>query len=251
MKTIFITGATAGFGKAIAQRFAANQFQLIICGRRNDRLQQLKTELESTYNTKVFPLCFDVRVNDEVIAAVNSLPAEFSSIDILVNNAGLASGLSHIQDGDVNDWDKMIDTNVKGLLYVTSAVLPLMKKSAAPHIVNIGSTAAKYVYEKGNVYNGSKFAVDALNQAMRIDLLKPGVKVTGIDPGAAETEFSLVRFHGDAEKAKSVYNGFKPLEANDIADVCWYVCNLPQHVCINDLIITPTAQASPYYINRQ
>ena len=196
-------------------------------------------------------LIADVRNHESLQTAFETVLNTHPHIDILINNAGLASGLSHIQDGDVNDWDKMIDTNVKGLLYVTRAVLPLMKNSATPHVVNIGSTAAKYVYEKGNVYNASKFAVDALNQAMRIDLLKQGVKVTGIHPGAAETEFSLVRFGGDAEKAKAVYNGFKPLEAIDIADVCWYVCNLPAHVCINDLIITPTAQANPYYINLQ
>ena len=251
MKTILVTGATSGFGKAIAEQFAANNFQVVICGRRQERLDELKTELEKNFSAKIHSLCFDVRSNDEVMNAAQQIPSDFLPIDILVNNAGLASGLSHIQDGDVNDWDKMIDTNVKGLLYVTKAVLPLMKNSSSPQIVNIGSTAAKYAYEKGNVYNASKFAVDALNQAMRIDLLKQGVKVTGIHPGAAETEFSLVRFQGDAQKAKAVYNGFKPLEAKDIADVCWYVCNLPPHVCINDLIITPTAQASPYYINRE
>jgi NADP-dependent 3-hydroxy acid dehydrogenase YdfG len=246
---IFITGATSGFGKAIAEKFAENKFPLIITGRRKERLNQLQKKLSK--KTEVMSLAFDVREKTKVEKSIASLPPEWKNIHILVNNAGLAAGLDLIQNGNTDDWDQMMDTNVKGLLYVTRAVLPLLIQNKSGHIINIGSTAAKYVYEKGNVYCASKFAVDALTQAMRIDLLKSGIKVTAIHPGAAETEFSLVRFKGDREKSKAVYNGFQPLQAHDIADAVYYCATLPGHVCINELVITPAAQANPFYIDRK
>lgn len=243
-KTILITGATSGFGNAIAQRFAANGYHLIITGRRAERLLQTKQELEKKHNSTITTLCFDVRDKTAVKNAFQSLQDDQIVIDILVNNAGLASGLAPIDEGNTDDWDVMIDTNVKGLLYVTKMALPFIKKSATPHIINIGSTAGKLAYKNGNVYCATKFAVDALNQSMRIDLLPYGVKVTAINPGMAETEFSLVRFRGDAERAKKVYENFEPLHAEDIADVAYYCATLPRHVCINDLTITSTNQAN-------
>lgn len=250
-KTILITGATSGFGKAIAEKFAGNGFRVMVTGRRSDRLKEIEKELTEKSNAEVHPLCFDIRDKNEVKKAVDSLSPEWKSIDILVNNAGLAAGFDNFTEASIDDWEQMIDTNVKGLLYVTRQVLPLMKKSLSPYIFNVGSTAGKYVYEKGNVYNATKFAVDALSQAMRIDLLKQNIRVTAIHPGAAETEFSLVRFKGDKEKADQIYKGFKPLAAEDIAGIVFYCAHLPSHVCINELIVTPTAQANPYYINRQ
>jgi NADP-dependent 3-hydroxy acid dehydrogenase YdfG len=244
-KTILITGATSGFGLAIAQRFAAGGYDLIITGRRQERLQQIQSELEASYATSVITLCFDVRDKAAVNAAIESLGDR--PIDILVNNAGLAAGLSTIDEGNTDDWDQMIDTNVKGLLYTTRAVLPSMKARCRGHIINIGSTAAKLVYKNGNVYCATKVAVDALNQAMRIELLPYSIKVTAIHPGAAETEFSLVRFKGDTERAASVYQGFQPLRAEDIADTAWYCANLPAHVCINDLTLTCLTQANGVY----
>ncbi|HYV92345.1 MAG TPA: SDR family NAD(P)-dependent oxidoreductase [Chitinophagales bacterium] len=249
-KTIFITGATSGFGKAIAEKFAADSYRLIITGRRKDRLEKVSKNLKQQFNTEVLTLNFDVREKQEVKNAVASLPDEWKQIDILVNNAGLAAGFDLIQDGNTDDWDEMIDTNVKGLLYMTRAIAPLMVERKQGHIFNVGSTAAKYVYEKGNVYCASKFAVDALSQAMRIDLLKHNIKVTAIHPGAVKTEFALVRFKGDEEKANAVYKGFQPLSAEDIADVVFYCATLPPHVCINELVITPTAQANQFYFNR-
>lgn len=243
-KTILITGATSGFGKAIAHRFAANGYHLIITGRREERLQQIKQELEAKNNVTVTTLCFDVRDKDAVNNAFQSLKQQDATIDILVNNAGLASGLAPIDEGNTDDWDVMIDTNVKGLLYVTRMALPYIKKSAAPHIINIGSTAGKLAYRNGNVYCATKFAVDALNQSMRIDLLPYGIKVTAINPGMAETEFSLVRFKGDVERAKKVYEGIEPLRPEDIADVAYYCATLPKHVCINDVTMTCTNQAN-------
>lgn len=250
LKTIFITGATSGFGKAIAGKFAQNKFRIIITGRREERLRDFSSELKQQFNSEVLTLNFDVRKKKEVEDSVASIPGDWKQIDILVNNAGLASGLDVINEGKPDDWDQMIDTNVKGLLYTTRAILPFMVERKQGHIINIGSTAAKYVYEKGNVYCASKFAVDALTQAMRIDLLKHNIRVTGIHPGAAETEFSLVRFKGDEERAKTVYKGFQPLTAEDIADSVYFCATLPPHVCINELVITPTAQANPFYINR-
>lgn len=249
-RTILITGATSGFGKSTAYRFAANGYRLIITGRRKKLLDELRNDLMEKHQVEVLSLCFDVRRLTEVNNAIENLPLEWRKIDILVNNAGLASGLGTIQNGLIEDWDKMIDTNVKGLLYVTKAVAPLMIERNSGHIVNIGSIAGKEVYANGNVYCATKHAVDALTKAMRIDLLKHGIKVTQIAPGAAETEFSLVRFHGDAQKAKAVYDGFKPLQPEDIADAIWYVSTLPPHVNINDMVIMPTAQASPTYFNK-
>lgn len=251
MKTILITGATAGFGEAIARKFAENNYRLIVCGRRKDRLKKLEATLREKFSTKILSLSFDVRKNAEVKNAIETLPEEWKTIDMLVNNAGGAQGLSHIQDGDTEDWDTMIDANVKGLLYVTRCVAPLMIAKNSGYIFNVGSTAGKYVYENGNVYCATKFAVDALTEAMRIDMLKHNIRVTGIHPGAAETEFSLVRFKGDTERAKKVYEGFKPLEAVDIAEIIFFCASLPAHVNINELVVTPTAQANPFYINRK
>lgn len=245
-KTVLITGATSGFGKAAAQIFAKNNYRLILTGRRNDRLENLKKEL----NTEVYNLCFDVRNKENVAQAISSLPEEWQNIDLLVNNAGLASGLDKIQDGSLDDWDKMIDTNVKGLLYVSNAVISIMKEQGFGHIINIGSTAGKEVYEKGNIYCASKHAVDAISKGMRIDLLEYGIKVTQICPGAAETEFSEVRFHQDKTKAKAAYNGYKPMTAEDVASIIYYVTTLPSNLCINDLVVTSLAQANSFYINR-
>ena len=245
-KTVFITGATSGFGEATALLFAQHGHRVIITGRRDDRLKKLKEKISAEHGTEVLTLHFDVRNRDEVQTAVQSLPEEWQDIDILVNNAGLASGLDDIQDGDFEDWDKMIDTNVKGLLYVTEAVLPFMKERKSGHIINIGSTAGKEVYPKGNVYCASKHAVDALTKGMRIDLLPLGIKVTQIAPGAANTEFSTVRFHGDKERADRAYDGYQPMTAEDIAGLVYYSTTLPPHLCINDLVVTSLAQANSY-----
>lgn len=245
-KTVLVTGATSGFGKAIAKEFAQNGYNVAITGRREDRLDILKTELEQN-DINVYSLCFDVRQKAEVDAAINDLKSKVDTIDILVNNAGLASGLSTIDEGDTEDWDKMIDTNVKGLLYVTKAVVPMMRERRSGHIINIGSTAGKLVYKNGNVYCATKYAVDALTQAMRIDLLPYSIKVTAINPGMAETEFSIVRFHGDEDKAAKVYDDIMPLQAEDIANVVYYTATLPPHVCINDLTLTCTNQANGIY----
>ncbi len=246
-KTILITGATSGFGKAIAERFAKNGYTVCITGRREDRLQTLKGQLEQQYGVSVITLCFDVRDRKQVEAALTELKTQVKAIDILVNNAGLAAGLATIDEGNIDDWETMIDTNVKGLLYVTRQIAPLMKAQAYGHIINIGSTAGKQVYKNGNVYCATKFAVEALNQAMRIDLLPYGIKVTAINPGMAETEFSLVRFKGDADRARGVYADLNPLRAEDIADIAWYCATLPPHVCINDLTVTCLTQASGFY----
>ncbi len=250
-KTIFITGATSGFGKAIAEIFAKNGNNIIITGRRQERLASLTKELSSKYGVNILPLCFDVRVRKEVEAAISSLPKEFRAIDVLVNNAGLASGFGKIQDGVLEDWEKMIDTNLKGLLFVSKAIFPIMISNKKGHIINIGSTAGKEVYQGGNVYCASKHAVDAISKAMRIDLLEYGIKVTQICPGAAETEFSEVRFHGNKEQAKQVYNGYQPMTAEDIASIAYYVTTLPENLCINDLVVTSLAQANSYYIDRK
>lgn len=242
-----ITGATTGFGKATAVKFAKNGYNIIITGRRKELLDKLEKELHSVGKIKVLLLCFDVRKREEVESVIGSLTKEWQKIDILVNNAGLAVGLDHIQSGNMDDWDRMIDTNVKGLLYVTRSIAPLMVARNKGHIFNIGSIAGKETYEKGNVYCASKFAVDALSKSMRIDMLKNNIKVTLIAPGMAETEFSLVRFKGDEQKAKTVYKGIDALTADDIADVIYYCATLPDRVCINELVITPTQQASVNY----
>ncbi len=250
-KIVLITGATSGFGKASAKLFAQNGYNIIITGRRLDRLQKLEDKLIDKYSVRVFPLCFDVRDQQLTADAINSLPENWKKIDVLVNNAGLASGMSKIQDGDFEDWNKMIDTNIKGLLNVSRNVMPLMINRKKGHIINISSTASKEVYLNGNVYCATKHAVDAISKGMRIDLLEHGIKVTQICPGAAETEFSEVRFHGDKEKAKQVYKGFQPMVAHDVASVIYYVTTLPEHLCINDLVVTSLAQANSYYIDRK
>lgn len=246
-KTILITGATAGFGKAIAIHFAQNGYDICITGRRKERLNVLRDELQKRYGAKVIALTFDVRNKEEVKQAIELLKKEVNAIDILVNNAGLAAGFGTIDEGNTDDWDVMIDTNIKGLLYVTRQVAPLMKANARGHIINMGSIAGKNVYRNGNVYCATKFAVDALSKAMRIDLLPYGIKVTAINPGMAETEFSLVRYKGDEAKAKSVYNDVKPLTAEDIADIVWYCATQPPHVCIDDLTVTCLTQANSFY----
>ncbi len=243
-KLILITGATAGFGRAIARKFAENGNNLIITGRRQDRLDDLARELTGKYNIEVLPLCFDVRKLPEVETAIASLAGSWRDIDVLVNNAGLAVGLNPVHEGVIDDWERMIDTNVKGLLYMTRLVSPLMVARKQGHIINIGSIAGREVYPMGNVYCGSKFAVDAITKGTRIDLVAHNIKVTQIAPGAAETEFSMVRFKGDETRAGSVYKGFTPLSAGDVADVVFYVTTLPGHVNINDLVLMPTAQAS-------
>lgn len=250
-RKIFITGASSGFGKAIATTFAKNGDDCIITGRRNDRLEELCNELESKYNVAIYTLCFDVQDKNAVKKAIDGLPDDWKDIDVLVNNAGLALGRDYFDEADLSDWETMIDTNVKGLLYVSRAIAAGMATRKKGHIINIGSTAAKEVYEKGNVYCASKSAVDAISQGMRIDLLRHGIKVTAVHPGAAETEFSLVRFKGDADTAKSVYQGFEPLHAEDVANVVYYCTTLPEHVCINDLVLTSTAQASSFYFLRK
>ncbi|ATL47308.1 NAD(P)-dependent oxidoreductase [Chitinophaga caeni] len=248
---IFITGATAGFGEAMARKFASEGYDLIITGRREERLEQVQKELIEQYGIKVLPLIFDVRNKEAVNTIIPMIPEAWQNIDVLINNAGLALDFSTIDEGNMDDWDTMIDTNVKGLLYVSRNVIPWMKARKKGHIINIGSTAAKHVYQKGNVYCATKHAVDALSQAMRIDLLPYHIKVTAIHPGAAETEFSLVRFKGDAGKAANVYKGFEPLHAEDVAQVAYFCTTLPPHVCINDLVITPTQQANAYYTYKE
>ncbi len=249
-KTILITGATSGFGEATARMLATSGYRMILTGRRLERLQQLKSELETSTASIIYLLNFDVTQEHEVNSAISSLPEDWKKIDVLINNAGLASGLSRIQDGDTSDWNKMIDTNIKGLLYVTKAVVPFMINRNEGHIINLGSTAARDVYDKGNVYCATKFAVDALSKSMRIDLLEHQIKVSQINPGAAETEFSLVRFAGDEIKAKAAYNGYTPLCADDVATIIKMIIELPKNVCINDLVVTSLAQANSVYINR-
>ncbi len=239
-----ITGATAGIGKATAKILAKNNFDVIITGRRAELLKEVKAEIETQSGSKVLTLNFDVRNNKEVVNAIESLSGKWREIAVLINNAGLASGLNKIHDGDLTDWEKMIDTNIKGLLYVTRAVSPGMVERKSGHIINIGSIAGKEVYENGNVYCGTKHAVDALTKGMRIDLVDYNIKVTAINPGAVETEFSLVRFHGDKEKADKVYEGFTPLFDQDIAEAVFFAVSRPPHVNINDLLIMPTAQAN-------
>jgi 3-hydroxy acid dehydrogenase/malonic semialdehyde reductase len=239
-----ITGATSGIGKSTAGIFAKNGYDVIITGRRKERLEELQKKLEKEFNVKVLTLCFDIRKQNEVEKHINELPIHFKAIDVLVNNAGLAAGLSPIQDGNIDHWERMIDTNIKGLLYITKIVSGLMIERKKGHIINIGSIAGKEAYANGNVYCATKHAVDALNKTMRIDLLPHGIKVSAINPGMAETEFSVVRFDGNAERAKKVYEGIQPLTADDIADAIFWMASRPAHVNINDIIIMPTAQAN-------
>lgn len=247
-KIALITGASAGIGEACARLFAQNQYHLILVARRADKLVQLAAQLQADYGIKVQTLELDVRNADAVDSKLNALPSEWKQIDVLVNNAGLSQGLDPIHSGDISDWDTMIDTNIKGLLYVTKVVSTWMVKKKSGHIINIGSIAGKETYANGNVYCATKHAVDSLNKAMRIDLLPYGIKVSGIHPGAVETEFSEVRFKGDTERAKKVYEGFDPLHAADIADAIWYAVSRPAHVNINDLVIMPTAQANTSHL---
>lgn len=250
-KTALITGASSGIGQATATRYAEAGYRLILCGRRAERLEQLKNQLQSQYQNDILLLSFDIRERAQVAHVFDSLSEDWKNIDILVNNAGLASGLEPIQDGTIDDWDLMIDTNVKGLLYVSKAVMPLMIARKQGHIINIDSTAGKEVYPNGNVYCASKHAVDAISKAMRIDLVSHGIKVTNLCPGMVETEFSIVRFHGDNGKAEKVYQGFDVLQAKDIADTIYYLSSLPKHVCINDLVITCTAQANSTTVHKE
>jgi 3-hydroxy acid dehydrogenase/malonic semialdehyde reductase len=249
MKQIaLITGTTSGFGKAIAAKFAASNYDVIITGRREDRLNQLAKDLKQRHpDLRVLPLAFDVRDKKSVEEKISSLSPDWQNISVLVNNAGLALGRELFEEADMDDWETMIDTNLKGLLYVSRATIPFMIAQKQGHIINIGSVAGKDIYEKGNVYCATKHAVDSISRSMRIELLRHKIKVTAIHPGAAETEFSIVRFKGDEGAAKSVYEGYQPLTAEDIAEVAFYCASLPPHVCINDLTITPTAQADAFY----
>jgi NADP-dependent 3-hydroxy acid dehydrogenase YdfG len=248
-KITLITGATSGIGRSCAYLFAQNNHDLILIGRRKNRLDEISGELKSNYNIQVLQLTLDVRDNEAVKKAISTLPDEWKLIEILINNAGLAVGLNTLQDGDVDDWERMIDTNIKGLLYMSRAVLPMFVQQNRGHVINIDSIAGKEVYTNGNVYCASKHAVDALTKSMR-DLVKHGVKVTQVAPGAIETEFSLVRFKGDKDKADNIYKGFKPLSPDDIANVVYYTTTLPAHVNINDIVIMPTAQASATVFNK-
>ncbi len=250
-KTVLITGATSGIGMACAYQFARNGHNLILTGRRASRLGEISTKLEKEYGINVLPLCFDVRNNNEVRQNLGSLPKDWADIDILVNNAGLAVGLNPLQEGEIDDWERMIDTNIKGLLYVTRVVLPGMTNRKKGHIINIGSIAGKEVYPNGNVYCATKHAVDALTKAMRIDAVKYGIKVTQVAPGAVETEFSVVRFKGDKNKADAVYKGFEPLHPEDIAEVVYFATTLPAHANINDMVVMPTAQASATIFHKE
>jgi NADP-dependent 3-hydroxy acid dehydrogenase YdfG len=248
-KIILITGASSGFGKAIAEKFAQGGWNLILTARRKDKLAEVASAIESKYGVKTLSLVFDVQDKAAVFAHLNNLPTEWQAVDLLVNNAGLALGRDSFLDANLEDWETMIDTNVKGLLYTSRAVLPYLIKQQG-HIINIGSTAGKEVYKDGNVYCASKHAVDAISKAQRIDLLPYKIKVSVIHPGAVETDFSLVRFKGDASKAAAVYAGYEPLKAEDVADTAWYVANVPKHVCINDVVMTCVAQANSMHLHK-
>lgn len=250
-RTVFITGASAGIGEACADLLAEQGFRLILTARREDRLEKVAARLRETWNAEVLTLNFDIREEEQVKNAVAGLPSEWQQVDVLINNAGLASGLASIENGETWRWDTMIDTNVKGLLYVTHYLLPTLLKSQSPHIINISSIAGKEVYSMGNVYCATKHAVDALTRSMRIDLAKYPVKVGMVCPGAAETEFSLVRYDGDLERARKVYEGFDNLVASDIAEAVWFMLSRPAHVNINDIVIMPTAQPMAGMINRK
>lgn len=250
-QTVLISGATSGFGEACAHEFARNGYQVIINGRRIQRLEKLQQTLKDAYGTESHIAAFDVRDRAAVFSAIDQLPENFRAIDVLINNAGLALGRDPFDQASLDDWDTMLDTNVKGLLYLSKAVIPGMIQAKRGHIINIGSISGKEVYENGNVYCASKHAVDAISKAMRIELLPHRIKVTAIHPGAAETEFSIVRFKGNKEAADKVYTGLVPLTGRDIASIAYFTTTLPEHVCINDLVVTPTQQANSFYFNRQ
>lgn len=245
-----VTGATSGIGKSTAEIFAKNGYDVIITGRRQERLSEMQKSLESNYKVKVHSLCFDIRKQSEVEKAINDLPDNFKNIDVLVNNAGLAAGLSSIQDGNIDHWERMIDTNIKGLLYITKGVCKVMIENKKGHIINVGSIAGKEAYANGNVYCGTKHAVDALNKGMRIDLLPHNIKVSAVNPGMVETEFSIVRFDGDENRAKKVYDGFQPLKPEDVAETIYWMASRPAHVNINDVIIMPASQANSTTVKR-
>ncbi|NGM62106.1 SDR family NAD(P)-dependent oxidoreductase [Sphingobacterium sp. SGG-5] len=252
-RTVLITGASSGIGAACAEMFAREgKYRLILCARRINKVTELAEKIGRTYpDCAIHAFALDVRQEKEVFEAVSHLPENWQQVDVLINNAGLSQGLDNIADGNIADWDTMIDTNVKGLLYVTKAVVPLLKRSTEPHIINIGSIAGKEVYPNGNVYCATKHAVDALNKAMRIDLLPFGIKVTAVNPGMVETEFSEVRFKGDKERAKAVYQGLTPLNGHDIAEIISFVLSRPSHVNINDILVMPTAQANGTIVDRK
>lgn len=247
----FITGATAGIGQATAELFAKNGYNIIITGRRKERLDEFSKELKTKYKVDVLSLNFDVRHLKEVETAIASIPENWKKIDVLLNNAGLAVGLNPIQEGVIDDWERMIDTNIKGLLYMTRTLAPIMIKNGGGHIINLGSVAGKEVYANGNVYCGTKFAVDAISKGMRMDMVAHNIKVTAIHPGMVETEFSVVRFKGDEERAKNAYKGMQPLTAEDIADTIYWCASRPAHVNINDVVLMPTAQASATIVVRK
>ncbi len=250
-ETVLITGATSGIGRATARLLAEKGYRLILAGRRKERLDTLRIELEGTSGQEVFTLCFDVRNPHEVETAIASLPPTFQPIDILINNAGLAAGLDPVQEGSLQDWENMIDTNVKGLLYITRQVAPMMTARKKGHIINISSIAGKETYPMGNVYCATKHAVQSLTKAMRLDLLNYGIKVSSVAPGAVNTEFSLVRFKGDQQRADKVYEGFTPLDGHDIAETILFILSRPAHVCIDDILIMPAGQAYSRDFNRK
>lgn len=250
-KIAFITGVTSGFGKAFALRLAKLNYNLIITGRRADRLTELAERIRKEFQVEVCTLCFDVRDNEDCKAAIDSIPQKFRTIDLLVNNAGLAAGASPFDESDLDDYDRMIDTNVKGLLYITKLIVPFMIERQSGQIVNISSIAGIEVYPNGSVYCATKHAVNAITKGLRLDLLKYGIKVSSISPGMVETEFSIVRFHGDEDKAKAVYAGIVPLNADDIADTLEFIVTRPDHVSINDIQINPKQQANTYLVNRK
>jgi len=249
-KIALISGATSGIGKACAVKFASERHDVIITGRRNKRLEVIKAELEAKYKIRVKILCFDIREKNKVIDAIDSLDKQWKEIDILINNAGLAISLQPLHEGEFRDWDTMIDTNLKGLLYMSKIISAEMVVRGKGHIINIGSIAGKEAYPNGNVYSATKHAVDGLTKAMRLDLFRHGIKVTQIAPGAVETEFSVVRFKGDKDTANKVYHGYKPLTAEDVAESVWFAANQPPHVNINDLLIMPMAQANATAFNK-
>jgi 3-hydroxy acid dehydrogenase / malonic semialdehyde reductase len=250
-KIVLITGATSGIGAACAHQFGKGGFDVIVTGRRGERLDTLRASLVSTYGIDVLPLECDVQDREKVFEQMENLPVPWRDIDVLINNAGLALGRDYFEEASLQDWETMIDTNLKGLIYMSRAVLPYMTGRGRGHIINLGSVAGKEVYEKGNVYCATKSAVSTLSEAMRIDLLRHGIKVTCVHPGAVDTEFSLVRFKGDTETAQQVYKGFQPLTADDVASVIYYSATLPAHVCINDLVMTCTQQANAIFFNKK
>ena len=246
---VLITGATSGIGEATAKLLAENRYRLILTGRRKERMEELKERLIKL--TDVHILSFDIRKREEVDNAIDSLPSELQDVDVLVNNAGLAAGRDHFHECDMDDWEQMIDTNLKGLLYISRKITPRMVKRGTGHVINVGSIAGREMYEKGNVYSATKHAVEALSRGMRMDMFRHGIRVSTVSPGLVETEFSLVRFKGDGEKAKEPYRGMKPLSGRDVAEAILFMINRPPHVCINDLLIMPTAQAAALMVHRE